>query len=408
MPLNLYSHAEKSLFLQYSYRICEIPLENLRGWKDYSSFRQESRSLIESVSRGLLIYEPELLPSGEGGVYQLRSEDGSLLAIFKPFDEDPFSLRNPKTMSKFSDSPPSISTFPNRLMNPPLRPGESALKEVAAYLLDRDHLAGVPFTTLVKLFGIPRWGPEGKIGSLQAFVQHEHDSWELSSSMYSKNDVHKIALLDIRLINTDRHGGNILVRRGDKWTNVKNNNNDYRNDNYKLVPIDHGFCLPDSLEAEDLWFEWMSWPQSKLNVDYRLRKYVRDINLEEDSGLLRGLGLSEDSIRTMLFCSILLQQGLMKGMSPLQVAQVLCRRPISNFLPENTLGEHELIMKAMRYRIEELLEQLGAPHSPPLCRIQLSFDPLNVMDLRLRHRRQNSAPQLFGGPLPTAFTLGAC
>eukprot|EP01103_Thecamoeba_quadrilineata_P013130 TRINITY_DN354_c0_g1_i1.p1 TRINITY_DN354_c0_g1~~TRINITY_DN354_c0_g1_i1.p1 ORF type:complete len:409 (-),score=61.16 TRINITY_DN354_c0_g1_i1:48-1274(-) len=399
------------------YRICEIPLENLRGWKKYHKFKQDTRSLVESVSKGLLIHEPELSSTGEGGAYLLRAEDGSPLAIFKPFDEDPFSLRNPKTINKFSGNPPSITTFPNRQSNPPLRPGESAHKEVAAYLLDKDNLAGVPFTTLVKLFGISRWGPEGKIGSLQAFVQHEHDSWELSPSMYSINDVHKIALLDIRLINTDRHGGNILVRHGEKWNNNNNNNNNNSghnsnisgfNNNYKLVPIDHGFCLPSSLEAEDLWFEWMSWPQSKLSVGSRLRKYIRDLDLEEDAGLLRGLGLSEDSIRTMLFCSVLLQQAMIKGLSLLQVAQSLCGRPISHLLPETSKGEHDLMMKAMRYRIEGLLEQLvGAPHSPPLYRIvPFSFDP--IVDLKLRHRRQNSAPQLAGGPLTCLSTLGVC
>ncbi len=28
---------------------------------------------------------------------------------------------------------------------------------------------------------------------------------------------------------------------------------------YELVPIDHGFCLPETLEAP--YFEWLHWPQ---------------------------------------------------------------------------------------------------------------------------------------------------
>ena len=28
---------------------------------------------------------------------------------------------------------------------------------------------------------------------------------------------------------------------------------------YALVPIDHGFCLPETLEAP--YFEWLHWPQ---------------------------------------------------------------------------------------------------------------------------------------------------
>jgi len=202
----------------------------------------------------------------------------------------------------------------------------------------------------------------------------------------------------MRLINIDRHGGNILVRR-----NTDSSSDDH---GYKLVPIDHGFCLPDSLEGEDLWFEWMSWPQSKLRVDSRLKKYVREMDLEEDSALLRGLGLGEGSIRTMLFCSVLLQQALLKGMSPLQIAEIMCRRPISNFIPGN--GEHETVMKAMRYRIEEMFEQIGAAHSPPLYnRIPLCLVPHE--DLRLRHRRQNSAPHLAGplSKISSSSPLGA-
>jgi hypothetical protein len=52
-----------------------------------------------------------------------------------------------------------------------------------------------------------------KLGSLQEFVWHDCDTSELGPSRFSAADVHRIGILDIRLFNTDRHGGNMLVRK---------------------------------------------------------------------------------------------------------------------------------------------------------------------------------------------------
>jgi len=364
------------------YQVREVPLPNLQTWKHYVTYRNESRQLIESVSKGLKFHVPELMASGTGGAYLLRSEDGDLLAIFKPFDEDPFSLRNPK-------APPSN---PQMLMSsqsrPLIRPGEVAHREVAAYLLDRKNLAGVPLTTLVRMFGESRWGKDGKIGSLQSYVNHDHDSWELSSSLYTKSDVHNIALFDLRLLNTDRHGGNILVRRTSGSTaNPSASSQGVSPDTIiKLIPIDHGFCLPDSLEGE-LWFEWMSWPQAKMSVDARLRRYIQEIDLEEDCCLLRALGLGEETVATMVFCSVMLQQALLQNLSPLQIAELLVRRDITNFLVEN-----DNLVQVMRYHVEEMLNQIGGNSPPCIRRMTLTLDPRPPNTPK--QRRQNSAPNL--------------
>ncbi len=56
-----------------------------------------------------------------------------------------------------------------------------------------------------------------------------------------------VAQLDMRLANADRNGGNILAKRdadSGAWT---------------LIPIDHGYTLPDSFQ--DLSFDWLNWPQ---------------------------------------------------------------------------------------------------------------------------------------------------
>ncbi len=105
----------------------------------------------------------------------------------------------------------------------------------------------MPPTALVSAYVNASEGGAVKVGSLQQFVEAEGDCEERGYSCFPKQEVHKIAVLDLRLANADRNGGNILARRSavtGEW---------------ELIPIDHGYCLPASFE--DLSFEWMYWPQ---------------------------------------------------------------------------------------------------------------------------------------------------
>ena len=83
------------------------------------------------------------------------------------------------------------------------------------------------------------------MGSLQKYVDSDGDCEEWGASQFPVEDVHRIAILDMRLANTDRNGSNILVRR--------------RAGQCQLTPIDHGMILPASVE--DVSFEWLFWPQ---------------------------------------------------------------------------------------------------------------------------------------------------
>lgn len=197
-------------------------------------------------------------------------------------------------------------------LKPTVRVGEAAIREVAAYLLDHNHFAQVPHTVLVKfthpIFHVQANKPaspcladaasfndndtqsaasldsalststtqlilarrasmEGssgralpcKIGSLQQFVAHDCDTSEIGTSMFSLQDVHRIAILDIRLFNTDRHAGNILVQRPAGDTSRLSARARLNQPQCRLLPIDHGFCLPEALEPP--FFEWLHWPQ---------------------------------------------------------------------------------------------------------------------------------------------------
>ena len=85
---------------------------------------------------------PKLTEDGTSGAYRMRNAGRENVAIFKPIDEEPFAPNNPRG----HEGPFGSQTF-----RPGVLSGESCIREVAAYLLDRGHFSGVPATTLVEV-----------------------------------------------------------------------------------------------------------------------------------------------------------------------------------------------------------------------------------------------------------------
>lgn len=277
-----------------------------------SQQEEEDTKFLQDVAQGLKCYTPELIEEGEGGSYFIRSAKGRLLAVFKPSDEDPYSPRNPK-----------LNGRPPLEIRRGILPGEAAIREVAAYYLDHDHFAGVPRTLRIRL-NDPIRGPID--GSIQRYVRHDFASWDIGPGAFDKGDVQRIALLDLRLLNTDRHGGNILVRRVECGKKNHNNKNNSSRTVSKLVPIDHGMCLPDStINYEELYFEWENWPQAKVPFEPFVRRYVEDLDLWAEVQILRGLGIREECIRLMVLTSTLVKVTVSRGFSPSAIAQLMRR-----------------------------------------------------------------------------------
>ena len=69
------------------------------------------------------------------------------------------------------------------------------------------------------------------------------DCGDVGFGQFPKQDIHNIGLLDIRLFNMDRHSGNILFRKTEGCQGGKQKK---ANEQYELIPIDHGYCLPES------------------------------------------------------------------------------------------------------------------------------------------------------------------
>ena len=250
-------------------------------------------------------FKPVLVLDGSGGTYFLHDAYKAKIAVFKPADEEPYAPNNPRGYVNTNQPTQRANPFFDHPTNPyspfgqddddedflqqqtegpiislraGIHPGESCLREVAAYLLDHDRFSGVPMTTLVqakhegfhisgsrlKVYeGGASIGPHSttptssddprptKIVSFQQFVLAECSMDDLSPSMISVEEVQKIAILDIRLMNADRNSANLLCRR-------KHNTNQL-----ELVPIDHGYCLRSVCDVS--WFDWcwLDWPQVK-------------------------------------------------------------------------------------------------------------------------------------------------
>jgi hypothetical protein len=99
------------------------------------------QNLADLAKEGLASgYKPELCEEGVGGTYFLFDENGEKIAVFKPQDEEPYNLNNPKGYRPRSGSFASCKEG--------ILIGEASVRECAAFVLDHGNFANVPPTDL--------------------------------------------------------------------------------------------------------------------------------------------------------------------------------------------------------------------------------------------------------------------
>lgn len=207
-------------------------------------------NLLRSTLDGLEKGNPPVLSSeGTGGAYFMQDVSGQeYVAVFKPIDEEPMAENNPRGLPLSSNG---------EGLKRGTRVGEGALREVAAYILDHPlkgrqsftgvGFSGVPPTVMVSCLhegfnhsnGFDSQEKSFKIGSLQMFMKNYGSCEDRGPQAFPVEEVHKISVLDMRLANADRHAGNILLcKEGEEGRIV-------------LIPIDHGYCLPETVSILD-------------------------------------------------------------------------------------------------------------------------------------------------------------
>ena len=286
---------------------------------------------------------PELAPAGSGGSYFLRDAQGSITAVFKPADEEPDSACNPRTLvggRAGSGGASSGASSSSASRGRGVLPGEGAAREVAAYVIDAGF-AGVPPTALVDCdqivaqeVGSVDARPHRAVvarrrGALQKFVVSTSDAEETGPAAFALRDVHRIAALDIRLLNTDRNGGNILVaeRERDGDDAAARTHTGARSP-FRLVPIDHAFTLPSSLAfAGDATLEWRYWPQAKQPVDAATAALISSFDPHADTAACAAAGvpLTKGASLSLALGTAMLQAAVAAGAPPADWADAVVR-----------------------------------------------------------------------------------
>jgi hypothetical protein len=326
------------------------------------SVQTMAAELAKAAQNGLQLFEAELTEEGLGGTYLIRASNGEMVAVLKPSEEEPYAAGNPKrdllVNSNGAIVPPRIG----------FREGEGYIREVAAFLLDHQSLAGVPLTALVRYAGVARAAETGRegIASLQQYVPHDSSCEDVGVSIIPADQVHKIALLDIRLLNSDRHAGNMLIcykqasneeqlvaeanansnlhesesrkkrsksfgtddapslSRSNEFARTRRSMHQARS--IQLVPIDHGYALGTSLG--EVYFEWMNWPQAEIPLSAELRQYVANLDANHDATILSALGFGAANIRNMRIATMLLQKAVAAALTLREIAVIMCREQL--------------------------------------------------------------------------------
>ncbi|KAJ6902889.1 phosphatidylinositol 4-kinase gamma 7-like [Populus alba x Populus x berolinensis] len=294
------------------------PIEILGHSNSFAKVRQSVKESIKAIKNGV---DPLPVHSGLGGAYYFRNSRGQSVAIVKPTDEEPFAPNNPKGFVGKALGQPGLKRS--------VRVGETGFREVAAFLLDHDHFANVPPTALVKIThsifnvndGVNGNKPHkkkqvSKIASFQQFIPHDFDASDYGTSSFPVTAVHRIGILDIRILNTDRHGGNLLVRKLDGVG---------RFGQVELIPIDHGLCLPETLE--DPYFEWIHWPQASIPFSDDELEYIEKLEPGKDCDMLRmELPTIRDAcLRVLLLCTIFLKEAASSGLCLAEIGEMMSR-----------------------------------------------------------------------------------
>ncbi|RLN65425.1 hypothetical protein BBJ28_00019048 [Nothophytophthora sp. Chile5] len=231
---------------------------------------------------------------GTGGTYFFKDPSHRNVGCFKPQDEEPFGPNNPRGLI-----------------------GQ----------LGQDHFAGVPATSLVESrhpvfnYTDSAGALHFKMGSLQEFVRHDDVASDLAPNQFSNHQVHKIVLLDMRLLNTDRNDANILVRKRRSATTGRVD--------YELTPIDHGYCLPQFLEIAWCDWCWYNWPQLHEPLSAEDCAYVLSLSAQEETERLgKMIPLRRACRRNMIIAGMVVQKGVRGDLVPFEIARIMCREDL--------------------------------------------------------------------------------
>jgi hypothetical protein len=211
---------------------------------------------------------------------------------------------------------------------------------------------------------------------------------DVSASLFSQDGVHRIAIFDIRLLNTDRNDENLLVKRtGTKLC--------------ELIPIDHGCSLPDTLIVHWYNWSWLGWPQSKLPLSQEHREYIAQLDSVQDAERLTSeLGIRPQCLVVLRVATLFLQLGAAAKLTLFVIGNLMSRDE------ENKPSSMEVAFaqaraRWMHKRAQARAGELRSPlvtldgHSPPARKRSAScFTCPPVLDLNNNNNNSQRSPGL--------------
>lgn len=265
---------------------------------------QDDATFRDYVLEGILLKKLHLQLHGDscGGTYMVNCvKTKKPIAVFKPADEEigqdanPHGNRDSERVDQFV-------------------PGTGYKREILAYALDYDRSAGVPQTVEICI--------HGKLGSLQRFMPNCTESADHLPGRFSTDLVHRIALLDLRLLNGDRHGGNILVSSVAKAQHPL-----ATSEAPMLVPIDHSYVAPSGFADPEL--EWLYWPQAKLPFSDKIRAYVAALDPEVDRGVVDDILNDEEAAEIVCATTTAIKIAVSRGYTARDIAEWFRRETLT-------------------------------------------------------------------------------
>ena len=311
-------------------------------------------SLIHSISQGFDIgYVPKLTLDGSGGTYFLASpaHKRHYIGVFKPSSQEPFCEDNPRGL---------VSTNDDVEMRAGVSPGSSAVREVAAFLIDASSIvkANVPPTCMVEVTHDLFKESNNNIGSLQVYKRNDGVSSDVASCKFIKSQVWSIALLDMRILNLDRHDANLLIKR--------------RKDSlYDLIPIDHGYCLPTG-RINIGWCDWCWWDWPYIREDLQDDFINNAISgFCDNNTTLQSLLLSPKALWNMKIVETTLLVGLKKRRNLYVLSRFIAREDLDiiSGLEECIAEVNDQMKKSTnRKKIEQIDEISSVAVSPSVSK----------------------------------------
>jgi len=291
---------------------CKVAKFPYTAWHGEYGVDDACLYLYEQAHQGLENgYHPQLAMSGTGGAYILMDKNGKPCAIFKPADEEQKAPNNPRG---YQDK------FNSTVMNRSILSGNQCYREVLVYTIAKG-IFNVPPTLMVEIYDPYGWfhyengiNSGLKIGSLQCYGNANFckNICDYSSSVYSAEEIHKMGLLDILILNTDRNEENVLVHQS------KTDKKDH-----EFIFIDHGLCFSRRLDITiDSW-AWLFWKQANIPFSQEIKHCIFNLNGEMFVNAMEALLMPNSTVFYFQVILCLVKHCVRADMTLRQIANII-------------------------------------------------------------------------------------